>query len=269
MQQEEFLKKIYELIDYANEKDGAITEEEMLAPFKGEKLDKKQLEAIKSFLTANAVRVVSATAVLKAKEQPKMMAASMGPAKNLSSKERKIYEAYLEEMSGLAKLGEKECVELVTRMRAGDETAKEKLIEGCLYKVVDIAAEFAGYGIPLSDLVQEGNLGLIMFLEETAQSDDEVDAFEEKLAEKVRFSMDELFMEDSNHNAFKDRIMVLANKMLEIQEELERKHEEGEDVFLTIEDLAERLRATPEEIETVMKMSLNAADMEESGFGGE
>lgn len=55
---------------------------------------------------------------------------------------------------------EEEC-ELAGRIRGGDEDARRELIEANLRMVVEIARRFRGGKLPLDDLVQEGNLGLI------------------------------------------------------------------------------------------------------------
>lgn len=55
--------------------------------------------------------------------------------------------------------------ELAERVANGDEEARKILIEANLRLVVSIARRYAGYGVPLPDLVQEGTLGLIRAVE--------------------------------------------------------------------------------------------------------
>ena len=59
-------------------------------------------------------------------------------------------------------LKREEEVKLGTELRdKGDEKALDKLVSSHLRLVVKMAAGFKGYGLPVSDLIQEGTLGLI------------------------------------------------------------------------------------------------------------
>src|SRR5207248_10022552 len=55
--------------------------------------------------------------------------------------------------------------ELARRKEAGDEAAKRKLIEATLRLVMSITRHYTRAGVPLLDLIQEGNLGLIRAVE--------------------------------------------------------------------------------------------------------
>src|SRR5439155_26644667 len=52
-------------------------------------------------------------------------------------------------------------IELAQRVAAGDEWARHQLIEANLRLVIAIARQYSHTGVPLLDLIQEGNLGLM------------------------------------------------------------------------------------------------------------
>lgn len=68
---------------------------------------------------------------------------------------------YIREIDKVALLTREEEIELSKRAADGDVQSKERLILSNLRFVVSIAKKYQGYGIPLTDLISEGNLGLI------------------------------------------------------------------------------------------------------------
>ncbi|MGH7416723.1 MAG: sigma-70 family RNA polymerase sigma factor, partial [Candidatus Rokuibacteriota bacterium] len=72
---------------------------------------------------------------------------------------------YLGEIARIPLLSREQEMELARRARAGDEAAKQKLIEANLRFVVQVARRYLSRGLPLPDLIEEGNLGLIRAVE--------------------------------------------------------------------------------------------------------
>jgi len=71
------------------------------------------------------------------------------------------YRLYFREIGSIPLLTPDEQAELVRRMCAGDQAARERLIKSLLRLVVKIAHSFDGLGVPLLDLISEGNIGLM------------------------------------------------------------------------------------------------------------
>ncbi len=69
--------------------------------------------------------------------------------------------SYLRDIRGLGLLTPDEEIDLARQIAAGDELALRKLIESNLRLVITIARRYMSTGIPLIDLIQEGNLGLM------------------------------------------------------------------------------------------------------------
>jgi RNA polymerase primary sigma factor len=70
-------------------------------------------------------------------------------------------DAYLQEINGIPLLAEEELIDTGMRASKGDVAAQEKLVRSHLRLVVSIAHQYAGYGLPLADIVAEGNIALI------------------------------------------------------------------------------------------------------------
>src|SRR5260221_955751 len=71
------------------------------------------------------------------------------------------FQSYLRDIRGLGLLTHAEEVDLAQRAAAGDNLARRKLIESNLRLVIAIARRYTSTGVPLIDLIQEGNLGLM------------------------------------------------------------------------------------------------------------
>jgi RNA polymerase primary sigma factor len=67
----------------------------------------------------------------------------------------------LRDIRGLGLLTHAEEIDLAQRAAAGDELSRRKLIESNLRLVIAIARRYTSTGVPLIDLIQEGNLGLM------------------------------------------------------------------------------------------------------------
>lgn len=78
-----------------------------------------------------------------------------------SSDSNRALSKYLEEIGHFEPLSPDEEVDLAQRLRAGDRRALQKLTESNLRFVVSVAKDYQGQGLPLTDLINEGNLGLI------------------------------------------------------------------------------------------------------------
>jgi RNA polymerase primary sigma factor len=71
------------------------------------------------------------------------------------------FQSYLHDIRGLGLLTHSEEVELAQRAASGDDRARRRLIECNLRLVISIARRYTSTGVPLIDLIQEGNLGLM------------------------------------------------------------------------------------------------------------
>lgn len=72
---------------------------------------------------------------------------------------------YLREIGQVKLLTPKEEIELARRIQSGDTEAREHMIKANLRLVVKIARDYEGLGLPLLDLINEGNIGLMKGVE--------------------------------------------------------------------------------------------------------
>ncbi|HEU4456142.1 MAG TPA: RNA polymerase sigma factor RpoD/SigA [Longimicrobium sp.] len=79
----------------------------------------------------------------------------------LPSEDQSSLDQYLKEVSTHKLLTPPEEIELGRRARAGDETAINELVRANLRFVISVAKKYQNRGVSLSDLIQEGNVGLV------------------------------------------------------------------------------------------------------------
>ncbi len=157
-------------------------------------------------------------------------------------------EIYLREISKMEPLTPKEEEELIRRAKQGDREATEKLIYAHLKFVVNMAKRYQGYGVPLADLINEGNIGLLRALQR----------FDPK--RRVRFLsyaiwwVRQAIMKALNEQS---RLIKVSSerraKLKKIrQKEIDLLQEMGEEP--TFEEIAKELGLNPEEVKKAYKL---------------
>ncbi len=81
------------------------------------------------------------------------------------SSERNVMRTYMQEIGKTPLLTPKEEIELAARIKKGDKEARDRMISANLRLVVKIAHDYNNFGLPLLDLISEGNIGLIKAVE--------------------------------------------------------------------------------------------------------
>lgn len=79
----------------------------------------------------------------------------------ITSRGSEALERYLQDISKEEMVSTDEEVELAKRIRQGDKNALERLVKANLRFVVSVAKQYQGQGLELTDLINEGNVGLI------------------------------------------------------------------------------------------------------------
>lgn len=93
--------------------------------------------------------------------------------KQVTNRETASLDKYLQEIGKVDLITAEEEVELARRIKAGDQSALEKLTKANLRFVVSVSKQYQNQGLSLPDLINEGNLGLI----KAAQRFDETRGF--------------------------------------------------------------------------------------------
>jgi len=91
-------------------------------------------------------------------------------SKSITPRDQKSLEKYLKDISQYEVLTPQEELDLFLEFRGGSEQAKERIINCNLRFVVSVAKKYMNLGLPLNDLINEGNEGLIVAAERFDES---------------------------------------------------------------------------------------------------
>lgn len=77
-----------------------------------------------------------------------------------------LFEVYLGELSGIEDCSVEENARLLAEIRAGSREARNRLIEGNLKRAMFFVQDYVNQGVPVSDLIQEASLELMLLADE-------------------------------------------------------------------------------------------------------
>ncbi len=163
---------INELVEKAKVK-GSVTSEEIMEALGDSDYDIDQLEKIYETLESSGVEISGyvsdmADDMKDIEKEVEQLASAENMEKALIQEGLAIDDPvrmYLREIGKVPLLSADVESDLAEKMEAGDENAKNQLVEANLRLVVSIAKRYVGKGMFFLDLIQEGNLGLMKAVE--------------------------------------------------------------------------------------------------------
>lgn len=233
----EFLEQLRRLQNKAEENQRHISQEEVKKFAQENELGEEQMQSVYVYLQTQGIRVEGCENVQAVEKKEKVQ---------LTAAEETYLNEYQTDMSYIKpeKAGEKE--KLFALAENGDALAKARLIELYMPVVVEIALEMNTPDIYLGDLVQEGNVSLMLALEMiSAQNADAV------LRDEIRSGMQALIAEQTDA---KKRDDILVEKVNNLDETIQTmKKDYGREI--TIDELAEHMKISEKEILDLIKLA--------------
>lgn len=269
MDKTQFNEALVSLIEYASANANHVSKKDIELHFKEILSDDSMYTAIYSYLKESRISIDdmddSEISISDNKASESSFPDSFSPANIVESDhELAVLEMYKNDMDNIAQLSDEEKTELIELLLAGDSLAMAKLTESYLYMVHKIATLFRGKGVTLGDLIQEGNIGLMLALSEYSNNSSEgvvdVPAFEAFLESKIKESLDDAI----NIQISSERIgSHLADRMNSL-DTLSRDLTEKLGHAPSVKELAEEMNISEDEVDTIIRTSLNVLSVEQA-----
>ena len=183
--------------------------------------------------------------------------------KAITNRESASLDKYLQEIGRQDLISVDEEVELAQRIHQGDQQALDKLVTANLRFVVSVAKQYQNQGLSLSDLINEGNVGLI----KAAQKFDETRGFKfiSYAVWWIRQSILQAIAEQSNMVRVPLNQAGLLNRTSKAQSRFEQLHERR----ASAEELAAELDLPIEKVVETMKINTRSVSVDAPFADGE
>ncbi len=183
--------------------------------------------------------------------------------KSITNRESQSLEKYLQEIGKVELINPEEEVKLAVMIKQGNQKALEKLTKANLRFVVSVAKQYQNQGLTLSDLINEGNVGLI----KAAQRFDETRGFKfiSYAVWWIRQSILQALAEQSRIVRLPLNKVGLTNRISKAYSQLEQEFEREP----TAEEIATVLDVETEEVAAALGASARHVSMDQPFTDGE
>ena len=250
-----FNEALAKLVSYATAHDNLITMEDVKSFFNGLIDDDSQYKLIYDYLSINKIEIKGFTPSDDNifDDSHGMNAISENIAKDengQSQEETDFIKMYMDDMDALQTVSDVEQAALVNKLIAGDASASTPLVESKLKKVADIAKKYCGKGVTFGDLIQEGNLELVVAVSEyTKECGDFNNYIDKRIEQGIRNVINSQINSDRIGQHLADKLNQLDNTTSKLSKELGRVPE--------ISELADAMGITEDEASLLLKTSLD------------
>lgn len=253
----QFSETLTSLVEFAAAKGNEITKEDVILYFKDLIEDESQYKFIYDYLSVNKIKVndfisTSSDNFLESPEKS-------GNAKenfNESEEELAFIKIYMEELDSIVPITEEEKALLISRLLDGDTTVVNRLVESNLSIVAEIAKEYRGQGVTYGDLIQEGNIGLMLGLSEYNKQCKDFDSF---IRSKINDALKDTINTQINSNRVGQHLADKLNQLDKVTKDLNEKLGRVPE----IEELAKEMSISKEEVSLLLKTSLDTLSVNE------
>ena len=254
MDQREFLRQMEELVDYGRTKENQLTKSEIADDCSDLALSKEQLELVYAYLREHRIQVEGYRSPSETETADSNETTDKENRK--TSGDSKYLRLYRKELRQLQTYDEEAIELLFDRLRRGEQEVVPAVIEAHLNRVVTLAGKYRGRGVPLEDLIQEGNLELTTCVAMLCGNREVLDC-KKAIDHAVRSRLIELVDEELSGSDSISMVLARVNLLLEATRTLAEEYGR----IATIEELSEFTHMDIEEINMYVDLSRNEIEL--------
>ena len=240
-----FLDKLNGLRVMAKEQSSQIGVDEVKAYFSEDALTEEQMELVFDYLLAQKI-IVKGYVKLGAESEAQV---------ELTEEEKAYLREYEMDLKAIKDAREGEVDKLVGQILQGDEFAKGRLTEIYLKEVIEIAKKMYHPEVFLGDLIQEGNLGLVIGMEMLVNTETAHEVLTTQIKQSIQALLEEYTEVSKRDKKMVEKVNQLDESIKALTEELGRK--------VSIDELAVYMGMEIEEIEDILKLMGEEPESEE------
>lgn len=248
-----FMETLHSVQEIARTSLVPLSKEEIQTYFKDMELTKEQKEMVYQYLQKPREEPEAAEQEENREAQETEALGKQEKQDLEEAAEKKVsahFQMYLDEIREIPPLDQEAERELYQRLAQGEETAIHEISNQWLKPVTKMAGEYVTQGLLLDDLVQEGNIGLLLGLNQLLGSGRE-EGIQELLEQSVRESIEAYVEEETGEGIQENSVLGKVSLVHEAKEILAK--EEGSEP--SVKQLSVYTRIPEEEIMDILSLA--------------
>ena len=252
-----FNEALTSLVDFAAANANHVTMDDVKLYFKDLIDDDSQYQFIYDYLALNKVEIEGFTPPANNPSADEAISETASVSNHVESEEELSFiKMYMEEMEALPNLSKDEEADLIDKLLAGDTSVSSKIVEANLSLVAKIAEGHRGKGVNFGDLIQEGNVGLMLAVSDYTESVGDFHSFiSGRIEDAIKNTVNVQINSDRIGQHLADKLNRLDEVTKNLSEKLGRVPE--------LDELAKAMNISKDEASILLKTSLDTLSVNE------
>lgn len=251
-----FNETLASLVEFAAVKNNEITMDDVKTYFKDLIEDESRYKFIYDYLAVNKIKIDGFNPSVDDNKNVTLEDNSEVSNVTESEEELAFIEMYMNEISDILPASKEDISTLVSQLLSGDLSVVNRLVECHLQTVAKLAKNYKGKGVTYGDLIQEGNIGLMLAISDYSEDRGN---FSDYIKKSITNTLETVVSSQINSDRINQHLADKLNQLDIVTKDLTEKLGRIPD----ISELAKTMSITEEETSVLLKTSLNTLSVNE------